>query len=521
MALRDWMLTAAERRNDANQLDRRHPGDEAWSDGNLVRPLVHGAAYFAQLLEELRELGEGDQVYLADWRGDPDELLDGPGSAIGVELARAASAGALVHGLIWRSHLDRLRMSSAENRMLSEVVNNFGGRLLLDQRVRRMGSHHQKFVVIRHPGRPEDDVAFVGGIDLSHSRNDNADHHGDRQAQTMANVYGPTPPWHDVQVEIRGPAVGDVETCFRERWADPAPLRQLHPWMYVADRIRGDKLKPTRLPDELPPPPTCGPYTVQLLRTYPSHSPKYPFAPLGERSVALGYRKAIARAERLIYLEDQFLWSAEIAGVFAEALRRAPELRLVAVVPRHCDRDGFSGVQSAGLTHREALHEIHQAGGDRVTIVDIENHAGTPVYVHAKVCVVDDTWAAVGSANLNMRSWTHDSELTASVLDSSGDGTGYARGLRLQLMAEHLDRAPDDVADLVDPASAADTVRASALALDRWWESGRAGERPPGRVRWHHIPEVAPGTQVWGTVLNHLVNDPDGRPVGWRRGHRW
>ncbi|MDX6229438.1 MAG: hypothetical protein QOI76_2828, partial [Frankiales bacterium] len=142
MAVRDWMLTAAERRNDANQLDRRHPGDEAWSDGNLVRPLVHGAAYFAQLLEELRELAEGDQVYLADWRGDPDELLDGPGSAIGVELARAASAGALVHGLIWRSHLDRLRMSSAENRMLSEVVNNFGGKLLLDQRVRRMGSHH-------------------------------------------------------------------------------------------------------------------------------------------------------------------------------------------------------------------------------------------------------------------------------------------------------------------------------------------------------------------------------------------
>ena len=323
--------------------------------GNLVRPLVHGAAYFAQLLEELRELGAGDQVYLADWRGDPDELLDGPGTAIGVELARAASAGALVHGLIWRSHLDRLRMSSAENRMLSEVVNNFGGRLLLDQRVRRVGSHHQKFVVIRHPDRPADDVAFVGGIDLSHSRNDTADHHGDPQTQPMATVYGPTPPWHDVQVEIRGPAVADVETCFRERWADPAPLRQLHPWMYVSDRIRGDREQASRLPDQLPAPPEAGPHTVQLLRTYPSHSPKYPFAPLGERSVALGYRKAIARAERLIYLEDQFLWSGEIAGVFADALRRSPELRLIAVVPRHCDQDGHSAVQSAGLTHREAL----------------------------------------------------------------------------------------------------------------------------------------------------------------------
>jgi phosphatidylserine/phosphatidylglycerophosphate/cardiolipin synthase-like enzyme len=521
MAVRDWMLTAPERRNERAWIDRGRPGDAAWSEGNTVRPLVHGATYFAQLAEDLRALGKGDQVYLADWRGDPDELLDGPGSAIGVELSRAASAGALVHGLIWRSHLDRLRMSSAENRMLSEVVNNFGGQLLLDQRVRRLGSHHQKFVVIRHPDRPEDDVAFVGGIDLSHSRNDTADHHGDPQTQPMAKVYGPTPPWHDVQVEIRGPAVADVETCFRERWSDPAPLRQLHPWMYVSDRIRGDSQKPRKLPDQLPPPPPAGEHVVQLLRTYPSHSPKYPFAPLGERSVALGYQKAIGRAEKLIYLEDQFLWSTEVAKVFADALRRAPELRLIAVMPRHCDQDGYSSVQSTGLTHREALHAIHEAGGDRVIVVDVENHAGTPVYVHAKVCIVDDTWAAVGSANLNMRSWTHDSELTAAVLDASGDGTGYARGLRLQLMAEHLDRTADDVADLVDPISAAETTHKAALALDDWWEADRAGERPPGRLRWHHMPKVQGGAQVWGPVMNNLINDPDGRPFGWRRSGRW
>jgi phosphatidylserine/phosphatidylglycerophosphate/cardiolipin synthase-like enzyme len=515
MAVPDWMLSSSERRNDDSWL---YASGDPWSRGNLVRPLVHGAAYFAQLLEELRGLGEGDQVFLADWRGDPDERLDGPGTAIGVELARAASAGAHVKGLIWRSHMDRLKMSGKENRTLSEVVNVLGGEVLLDQRVRRLGSHHQKFVVIRHPDRPQDDVAFVGGIDLGHSRNDTADHHGDAQAQLMAAVYGPTPPWHDLQLEIRGPAVADVETCFRERWCDPAPLRQLHPWLYVADRIRGDDDLPSRLGPQLPAPPACGPHTVQLLRTYPSHTPDYPFAPMGERTVALGYAKAIARAERLIYLEDQFLWSAEVARVFADALRRAPELRLVAVVPRHCDQDGHSAVQSAGLTHREALQAIHAAGGDRVTIVDIENHVGTPVYVHAKVCVVDDTWAAVGSANLNMRSWTHDSELTAAVLDETGS---FARELRLRLMGEHLDRSGEDVADLVDPVTAFDTVRAAAHRLDDWWKGGRRGERPPGRVRWHHIPEVTRATHQWGPLMNSLVNDPDGRPVHWRLTGRW
>src|SRR5206468_2968996 len=121
-------------------------------------------------------------------------------------------------------------------------------------------------------------------------------------------------------------------------------------------------------PEQLLPPPPAGPHTLQLLRTYPSHSPKYPFAPMGERTVALGYRKAIANARQLIYLEDQFLWSTEVAGVFAEALRRNPELRLIAVVPRHCDQDGRAAVESAGLTHRQALHAIHEAGGDRVAV---------------------------------------------------------------------------------------------------------------------------------------------------------
>jgi phosphatidylserine/phosphatidylglycerophosphate/cardiolipin synthase-like enzyme len=41
------------------------------------------------------------------------------------------------------------------------------------------------------------------------------------------------------------------------------------------------------------------------------------------------------------------------------------------------------------------------------------------VYVHAKACVVDDTWTCVGSDNLNLRSWTHDSELSCAVIDDT------------------------------------------------------------------------------------------------------
>ena len=52
--------------------------------------------------------------------------------------------------------------------------------------------------------------------------------------------------------------------------------------------------------------------------------PAYPFAPHGERSVARGYTKAIRRARRLIYLEDQYLWSTEVARAVRRRAARQP-----------------------------------------------------------------------------------------------------------------------------------------------------------------------------------------------------
>ena len=253
MDVTDWFLTAAERRNEATGLDRRHPDGAAWTSGNEVTPLVHGKVYFAELTRCLGLAGPGDLVLFTDWRGDPDQVLDGSGVSVSRALCEAAARGAVVKGLIWRSHLDRLSFSEQQNRHLGEDIEAAGGECLLDQRVRPGGSHHQKFVVIRYPGRPDLDVAFVGGIDLCHSRRDDADHRGDEQKQPMAKVYGRRPPWHDVQLAVRGPAVGDVEATFRERWEDPAPLTR-NPIDVVSERVRGDARRPGRLPAQLPDP---------------------------------------------------------------------------------------------------------------------------------------------------------------------------------------------------------------------------------------------------------------------------
>ena len=518
MSAADWFLGAAERANP----DSRLP---AWSDGNLAVPLVHGSSYFAELLRRVQGLRSGDLLLFTDWRGDPDEEL-GDGVSVSTAFCEAARRGVDVRGLVWRSHLDRFAFSAAENRHLGEDIEAAGGQCLLDMRVRTGGSHHQKFVVLRHPGRPELDVAFVGGIDLCHSRRDDAEHRGDPQRQPMAAVYGDRPPWHDAMVALTGPVVADVETVFRERWDDPQPPTR-DPLRLLAGVLRHEDERPGSLPPALPAPAPTGPHAVQLLRTYPNRFGGYPFARRGERSVARGYGKALKRARRLVYVEDQYLWSEEVAEAFAEALTAHPELHVVAVLPHHPDQDGRFSMPPNLVGRDRALATMREAGGDRVALYGVENAAGTPIYVHAKVCVVDDVWATVGSDNFNRRSWTHDSELTAAVLDETrdpreprdpsglGDGARtYARDLRLALMREHLGQESDQ--GLLDLGSAAMRMRASAAALQAWHDHP-TGARPPGRLRPLAQDQLSGWTRWWATQLYHRVYDPDGRPRSLRR----
>jgi phosphatidylserine/phosphatidylglycerophosphate/cardiolipin synthase-like enzyme len=174
---------------------------------------------------------------------------------------------------------------------------------------------------------------------------------------------------------------------------------------------------------------------------------------------------------------------------------------------------------------------VQAAGGSRVGIYDLENEVGTPVYVHAKVCVIDDVWATVGSDNLNRRSWTHDSELSCSVIDSDlddrppldpgglGDGSRrFARALRLSLWAEHLGRSPEDP-ELLNLANCLALWEDTARELASWKAHPAGRARPPSRVRSHEIPAVPPGSQRWAEVAYRLIFDPDGRPYRLRRRH--
>jgi phosphatidylserine/phosphatidylglycerophosphate/cardiolipin synthase-like enzyme len=412
---------------------------------------------------------------------------------------------------------------------LTKRVDAAGGEILLDERVRRGGSHHQKLVVTRRRDGADHDIAFVGGIDLCHGRHDDARHLGDPQVIEIDDRYGDRPPWHDVQAELHGPAVAALADTFRERWEDPHPLDHHNPWRRAVRQVTRQPRHPDPLPPRRDEPAPCGPHAVQVLRTYPAKRPAYPFAPEGERSIARAYLKALPRARRLVYLEDQYFWSERAARALADALRANPELHVVVVVPRFPDRDGLITGPAHLLGQHRAMAMVRDAGGERVAVYDIENERGTPIYVHAKVVVIDDEVALLGSDNLNRRSWTHDSELSIAVFDEDrddrapadpgGQGHGarrFARSLRLELEREHLGSSDD-----IDPAPLATFARwrASAVALDVWHEGGRQGSRPPGRVRPHRLEPVRLWQRLYAVPLYHLLIDPDGRPgvPGFRR----
>ena len=98
--------------------------------------------------------------------------LAGHGTELGSVMTQALDSGADVRALVWRSHPDQSGYSQREALHIGEVLNPAGGEVLLDERVRRFGSHHQKIVLIHRADRPGDDVAFMGGIDLCHGRGD-------------------------------------------------------------------------------------------------------------------------------------------------------------------------------------------------------------------------------------------------------------------------------------------------------------------------------------------------------------
>lgn len=402
--------------------------------GNLVRPLVDGVPAFRRLCEAIAAARR--RVWATIAFVDRTVLLpDGHGTVFDV-LDRAAARGLDVRVVFWREpDLDpappgweHFPGNAAERAWLGAR----GSAFLARWDHQPGGCHHQKSWIV-DAGEPGE-TAFVGGINLD--RMSLVDR-GHREA-TPAEHY------HDVYVELRGPAATDVHHNFVQRWNG------------ATERARANGTWP-RAADDLPPPSAvtapCGPSAVQVARTIRAGA--YPELPDGERSILEQYVAAVDAAAEAIYFENQFFAHLPLFDAIERALARG--VAVVAVVPRSPLREVRSAranPKTAVLWERLAALGAHEGFTFAGLVVEDAPGRRRDVYVHAKAAVVDDVWATVGSANIDRGSLERNTELNATCWDPA-----VARALRRDLFAEHLGGADD-----LPPRAALARFRAAALA---------------------------------------------------------
>lgn len=421
---------------DPGGADDRLGGRAPVRDGNRVDVLIDGEESLPAVAEAIRRAKS--HVHLANWHASADfRLTREPGSPTLRELlAEAAGRGVEVRVLLWAgppvpAFQPSRKLAKDEQRKFTEGT---GVRCVLDARERTLHCHHEKIVVV------DDAVAFVGGVDFTALEGDRHD----------SPEHPPRPiGWHDLMARLEGPAVADVAVHFRRRWTE----------------VAGEAL-----PEPAVPAP-AGPSRVQLQKTVPNGT--YDFLPKGEFTILDGYLRALRSARRLVYLENQFLWSPEIAEVLLGKLKNPPaeDFRVVLLLPRK--------PSNGSDTTRGQLGRLLDAddGHHRLLAATISAHDGdesAPVYVHAKLGIVDDEWLTIGSANLNEHSLFNDTEVNLAT-----DDPELARTTRLRLWAEHLGHPVSEL-EKRTPADVVDTLW-RPLAQEQA-ERERRGERRTHRL---------------------------------------
>ncbi|MEA2291240.1 MAG: hypothetical protein QOF17_260 [Solirubrobacteraceae bacterium] len=381
-------------------------------DGNSLEVLIDGEEALPAMAEAIR--GARRHVHVSSWHLEPGFQPDRDGHRSPVrELLGDVAERVPVRVLVWAgAPVPVFAPRRAQVRAGREaLVRGTKIRCETDACTRPMHCHHEKLVIV------DDEVAFVGGIDLTTLA-------GDRWDQRHHPSRAPAIGWHDASTRLRGPIVRDVAAHFALRW----------------EAVTREALA-------LPEPARAGDVTVQLVRTMPEHA--YRVLPRGEFSVLEAYMRALRSARSLIYLENQFLWSPEVVSVLEDKLRDPPadDFRVVVLLPARANNgeDDTRGM----LGRLVAADE-----GDRLLAATIQSRSGEesgPLYVHAKIGIVDDTWLAVGSANLNEHSLFNDTEVDVVTCDAA-----LARDTRLRLWAEHLERDRDAVAGV--PARVVDEL---------------------------------------------------------------
>jgi cardiolipin synthase A/B len=377
--------------------------------GNLLRPLIDGEPAFSRICEAIEQARRRVWVTVT-FMWASFQLPGQRGTALDV-LGRAAARGLDVRIIFWRP--DKETEQWKQNAFWGSndhfnLLENSGHRIRVRwDRAASGFCQHQKSWLI--DAGEDTEIAFVGGINLNPNSMVAPGHYGEGQN-------------HDVYMELAGPSVVDVHHNFAQRWNEASeqglPAGR---WGPGSDE---------NLPFPVYLPAVRGEALVQIQRTI--HSGRYsdsrpaPAArayPIcsGERSNLEQYCAAIRTARRSIYIEHQSITVDNITDELRRALERGVEVALV--MPSEADDI------PASLWAFKEFENFTLAG-----IAGLGRDGGRkPVWVHAKLMLVDGVWGTVGSCNLHHASLFGNAEMNVAFRHAE-----TVTSLRVSLLSEHL-----------------------------------------------------------------------------------
>lgn len=474
-----------------------------------------------ELIEELRAEGLQEQD-IAFWFNNDLSLK--------AVLGYAVSKGVEVKVLLWKASnlVTHCRPTEAY-----EQLTAVGVTCILDDSSVGILHHpveslHQKISIV------DGEYAYVGGVDLlienkgDFDRWDTAGHLFATPLRRTAKGDSPHP-WHDAHSRVEGVAVGDVELNFRERWND---VVKRHHWNEMP-----------LVPERPLPSPVGSNHPVQVVRTVPQHT--YSFEPLVIQGIYQIYTHALHNIQKFVYLENQYLWLHAYYGVdipfvssdskemehllheLGEALQRGASMSII--LPDHPNVGRAFSDQGIMRLRNEAPQAAEEGRIQAFCLATSTREDGQehyrPIYVHAKVGIVDDLWSTIGSGNLNNRGMKDDTEMNVSTLHSD-----LSRGLRFMLQAEHLGLIETD--DLLvlsrflnkNRQSAAERQRGEQLLayLKEMLDDPLAALHLMSQRAWENLQRYKANQPLIGHLLPYLTADEAiQQGLNFREEHGW
>jgi len=406
--------TVEEKRNDRSWLVTHTSLDPArflpirLSAGNQIDWLVDGAAMFPAVTDavaaarrsiKLVNLGFAVDDLFSKFEFPPgkDHKTVEDGDVVNVHrleriMAHKADAeNVLVHVFSWDLASSGVFLGGLldDIDLADEVEEYFANTNVFTDALEGSQLLHIKMVVV------DGQKAFVIGSTMKQGYFNDQEHairdarHGGRQLM------------HDVSLCVTGPATRYVDQTFTTLWGAGST---------------GTSVAPD---EQLPEADTE--VSVQVLRTLPGElftsetpDPDTENLPYGEPGILEAHQRAIMKAEEYIYVEDQYFTSDEIATALKLRMAEKPDLEVILVLNVKPDIPGYSKRQAALIKDlRKSLGKRRNRLGVFTmwsSDADQSTYEIAPIYVHAKLTLIDDTWATVGTANLdgaslNQRQW--------------------------------------------------------------------------------------------------------------------